>query len=135
MATNYHHRRHRAHGGLTEDSIILLPTRNSEEPIELSTRIMLNSSKTQWDLNMFSEYIAAALARAEYEVIDNPEPYYAHVPGLEGVWATGETFEDCRKALIETIEEWIAIRLRHGLRIPSIDGNAIDVSTEPMAVG
>ena len=24
--------RHRAHGGLTEDSIILLPTRNSEEP-------------------------------------------------------------------------------------------------------
>ena len=73
---------------------------------------------------MFSEYIAAALARAEYEVIDNPEPYYAHVPGLEGVWATGETFEDCRKALIETIEEWIAIRLRHGLRIPSIDGNA-----------
>jgi hypothetical protein len=34
------------------------------------------------------------------------------VPGLEGVWATGKTFEDCRKALIETIEEWIAIRLR-----------------------
>ena len=84
---------------------------------------------------MFSEYIAAALARAEYEVIDYPEPYYAHVPGIEGVWATGKTFEDCRKALIETIEEWIAIRLRHGLRIPSIDGNAIDVSTEPMAVG
>jgi predicted RNase H-like HicB family nuclease len=50
------------------------------------------------------------------------------------VWATGKTFEDCRKALIETIEEWIAIRLRHGLSIPSIDGNAIDVSTEPMAV-
>ncbi|MEI6104966.1 MAG: hypothetical protein WCP70_13585, partial [Methanothrix sp.] len=24
--------RHRAHGGLTEDSIILLPMRNSEEP-------------------------------------------------------------------------------------------------------
>ena len=30
---------------------------------------------------MFSEYIAAALARAEYEVIDNPEPYYAHPLG------------------------------------------------------
>ena len=83
---------------------------------------------------MFSGYTVAALARAEYEVIDNPEPYYAHVPGLEGVWATGKTFEDCRKALIETIEEWIAIRLKHGLSIPSIDGNAIDVSTKPMAV-
>ena len=61
--------------------------------------------------------------------------YYAHVPGIEGVWATGMTFEDCRKALIETIEEWIAIRLRHELRIPSIDGNTIEVSTEPMVVG
>ena len=38
---------------------------------------------------MFAEYIQAALEKAEYEVIDNPEPYYAHVPGLVGVWATG----------------------------------------------
>ena len=32
---------------------------------------------------MFSEYIAASLGRAEYEVIDidNPEPYYAHPLG------------------------------------------------------
>jgi predicted RNase H-like HicB family nuclease len=84
---------------------------------------------------MFSEYIAAGFAKAEYEVIENPEPYYAHEPGLEGIWATGKTFEDCRKALIEVVEEWIAIRLKHGLRIPPIDGNVIDVSSEPMAVG
>ena len=31
---------------------------------------------------MFAEYIQAALEKAEYEVIDNPEPFYAHVPGL-----------------------------------------------------
>jgi hypothetical protein len=37
---------------------------------------------------MFAEYIAAALEQAEYEIIDDPEPYYAHVPGLQGVWAT-----------------------------------------------
>lgn len=84
---------------------------------------------------MFTEYVTAALAKAEYEVIENPEPYYAHVPGLEGVWATGKTFEDCRKALIEAIEEWIAIRLKHGLSIPPIDGNVIDISSEPVAVG
>ena len=85
-------------------------------------KIILNSFSTECDIGMFSEYIAAALARAEYEVIDNPEPYYAHVPGIEGVWATGMNFEECRKALIETIEEWIAIRLRHGLSIPPING-------------
>jgi predicted RNase H-like HicB family nuclease len=54
---------------------------------------------------MFAEYIQAALEKAEYEIIDNPDPYYAHVPGLVGVWATGKTFEECRKELIEVIEE------------------------------
>jgi predicted RNase H-like HicB family nuclease len=53
---------------------------------------------------MFAEYIAAALEKAEYEIIDDPEPYYAHVPGLQGVWATGKTFEACRKELISAIE-------------------------------
>jgi hypothetical protein len=37
---------------------------------------------------MFAQYIQAALEKAEYEIIDNPDPYYAHVPGLVGVWAT-----------------------------------------------
>jgi hypothetical protein len=27
---------------------------------------------------MFAEYIQAALERAEYEMIGNPDPYYAH---------------------------------------------------------
>jgi hypothetical protein len=48
--------------------------------------------------------------------------------------ATDETFEACRVDLIEVIEEWIAIRLQRGLDIPALDGNAISVSQEPMAV-
>jgi len=54
---------------------------------------------------MFAEYIAAALEKAEYEIIDDPEPYYARVPGLQGVWASGKTLEECRRELICTIEE------------------------------
>ena len=66
---------------------------------------------------MFAEYIAAALEQAEYEIIDDPEPYYAHVPGLQGVWATGKTFEECRKELISTIDGWIVLGLRMGQTI------------------
>jgi predicted RNase H-like HicB family nuclease len=77
---------------------------------------------------MFAEYIQAALERAEYEIIDDFEPYYAHVPCLPGVWATGKTFEDCRKHLISVIEGWIVLGLRMGHPIPSIDGHTIDVS-------
>ena len=83
---------------------------------------------------MFAEYIAAALERAKYEIIDDPEPYYASVPGLPGVWATGKTFEECRRELISTIEGWIVLGLRMGHPIPSIDGHAIFVSLEPVAV-
>ena len=77
---------------------------------------------------MFAEYIAAALKQGKYEIIDDPEPYYAHIPGLQGVWATGKTFEECRKELISTIEGWIVLGLMTGKPIPPIDGNTIDVS-------
>ena len=82
---------------------------------------------------MFSEYIEAALRRAKYETLENGT-YMATVDGLRGVIATGETIEVCRSDLIEVIEEWITIRLQRGLDIPALDGNAISVSQEPMAV-
>jgi predicted RNase H-like HicB family nuclease len=71
---------------------------------------------------MFAEYIASALGHAEYEIMDGeePEPYYAHIPDLPGVWATGKTLEDCRNELISVIEGWIALRLRMGDPIPTI---------------
>lgn len=84
---------------------------------------------------MFAEYIRAALENAEYEIIDNPDPYYAHVPGLVGVWATGKTFEECRKELIEVIEEWIVAKLQWGQPIPSMGGLTISASSkEPIRV-
>ncbi len=83
---------------------------------------------------MFSEYIEAALSRAVYKVIENDEPYFASVPDLPGVWAAGNTIEECRRELIEVIEEWIVARLQRGLSIPSMGEHTIGVSEEPMAV-
>ena len=45
---------------------------------------------------MLRDYLRAALERAHYELIDDAEPFYGEVPGLKGVWATGETLEACR---------------------------------------
>ena len=64
---------------------------------------------------MILEYINAAMEKAKYEIIEDDEPYYAEVPGLRGVWATGKTLEECRRNLTETIEGWIIIRLKKGL--------------------
>ncbi len=69
---------------------------------------------------MITEYIAAALSRAKYEIIDAEEPYYGEVPELEGVWATGKTLEECRHNLSEVIDGWLVVRLKRGLPIPPL---------------
>lgn len=77
---------------------------------------------------MIREYIQEALERAKYELIDNAgEPYYAEVPGLAGVWATGETLEQCRRNLADVIEGWLLLRLRRGLDIPPLGQYRIEV--------
>ena len=75
---------------------------------------------------MITEYIEAALAKAIYEIIKDEEPYYGEIPGLQGVWASGKTLEECRQNLKEVIEGWIIVRLRKGLSIPPLDGHRIE---------
>jgi predicted RNase H-like HicB family nuclease len=82
---------------------------------------------------MFAEYIAAALERAQYKILEDGT-YAATVEGLRGVIAIGDTIEECRRDLIEVIEGWVALRLRMGRTIPPIGRLTIDVSTEPVAI-
>jgi predicted RNase H-like HicB family nuclease len=69
---------------------------------------------------MLTRYIHAALERARYEMIDDAEPFYAEVEGLEGVWATGTTLEQCRRNLTAAIEDWLIFSLAKNLPIPPI---------------
>ena len=69
---------------------------------------------------MITEYIAEALKRAKFELIDDKEPYYGEVTELRGVWATGKTLEECRHNLAEVIDGWLVVRLRKGLPIPPL---------------
>lgn len=75
---------------------------------------------------MIIDYIEAALNKAHYDMIQDKEPFYAEVAGLEGVYATGKSLEECRKNLSEVIDDWIVIRLRRGLPIPPIEGHKIE---------
>jgi predicted RNase H-like HicB family nuclease len=74
---------------------------------------------------MIIEYVQASLSKARYEIIDDPEPYYGHIPGLRGVWATGNILEECRRNLIGALDSWIVASLQHGLKVPSVGGNLI----------
>jgi predicted RNase H-like HicB family nuclease len=61
---------------------------------------------------MFAEYIKAAMDKAVYEIIADPEPFYGEIPELQGIWATGKTLEACRDDLMSALEDWIAFRIR-----------------------
>ncbi len=78
---------------------------------------------------MFAEYIAAALRRAEYKIIESDDPVFVSVPGLNGAWATGKTVEEARAELIEVIEEWLVLGITLGHTIPAIEGAMINVPT------
>lgn len=75
---------------------------------------------------MLTAYIATALRRARYEVVDDNE-FCATVPGLRGVIATAKTVEQCRTQLAEVIEAWVLVRISRGLRVPALGGATVQV--------
>jgi predicted RNase H-like HicB family nuclease len=74
---------------------------------------------------MLLHYIQMALDHAHYEIIEDEEPFYGEVPGLEGVWATGKSLEECRRNLSEAIEDWLLFSIAKGLPIPNLAGASI----------
>jgi predicted RNase H-like HicB family nuclease len=79
---------------------------------------------------MLSQYIQAALELAHYEMIEDEEPFYAEVPGLDGVWATGKSMEKCRRNLQDAIEDWLFFSIAKGLPIPALGGVTIRLPEE-----
>ncbi|MEK7200729.1 MAG: type II toxin-antitoxin system HicB family antitoxin [Patescibacteria group bacterium] len=69
---------------------------------------------------MIQNYISNYLNKAKYELIDDGEKFYAEIKDLRGVWATGDTLEECRQNLVNTIEGWLILRLRKNLPIPNL---------------
>lgn len=69
---------------------------------------------------MIRRYIAEAIRRATYELIDDAEPYFGRIRGCRGVWARGKTLEQCRENLEEVLDGWLYVRLSRGLAIPPL---------------
>ncbi len=69
---------------------------------------------------MLTEYLSAAMELAHYELIDDSEPYYGHVPALKGVWATGQTLEECRRRLASALEDWVLFSVARNLELPDL---------------
>ena len=75
---------------------------------------------------MFIEYVQAALERAEYKRLDDGT-WFGEIPGFEGVWANNKTIEECRRELVEVLDEWLILKVRDRDIIPKIDNFEIRI--------
>jgi predicted RNase H-like HicB family nuclease len=78
---------------------------------------------------MLTEYLNAALKKAEYKKIDDGT-WYSDIPGFTGVWANGDSVEECRNELREVLEEWLILKIRDEDPIPTINGLGIHIKKE-----
>ncbi len=86
------------------------------------------SSRTEeYDSPVISEYLAAALRRARYEILPDDRSYYGQIEGFSGVYANAPTLEDCREELREVLEEWILLRVARNLPLPIVDGHELTI--------
>ena len=76
---------------------------------------------------MLSEYLAAALGKARYEILAEDDSYYGEIPFFDGVYANAETLESCREELREVLEEWILFRVSRNLPLPVVDGRELTI--------
>lgn len=68
---------------------------------------------------MISQFVEQSLKRAKYKILANGM-YYAEVPRLRGVWATGKNLEECRQELGEVIEEWLLLKVHFHDTVPGL---------------
>ena len=75
---------------------------------------------------MLSRYLAAAMRRATYELLDDGT-FYGEIPILAGVYANAPTLEVCREELAEVLEGWVLLGVSMHHAIIPVDGIEITV--------
>ena len=78
---------------------------------------------------MLTEYLTQAMRLAHYEMMENGR-YWGEIGPLGGVWAEGDSLEQCRDSLREVLEDWLLVGLRHGHPIPVIAGVDLNEKAE-----
>ncbi len=70
---------------------------------------------------MLTAYIRAAMQMAQYKILDDGR-YFGEIAGFQGVWASEDTLEECRRVLQEVLEEWLLLKLRDNEEVPELEG-------------
>ena len=76
---------------------------------------------------LLTKYMKSAMKRAIPEQLED-ETWYADIPEFTGVWANGDSAQDCLTTLEEVLLDWLLIKIEHEDRdIPRVDGIDLNV--------
>ena len=78
---------------------------------------------------ILSEYIDRALARAEYDKLEDGT-FAGRIAVCPGVVSFAATLRECEAELRSTLEDWLWLGLKLGHTLPVIDD--IDLNKEPV---
>lgn len=81
---------------------------------------------------MILEYCDKAMDKAEYKKLEDGT-WFAEISGFQGVWANGNTVEECRRELITVLEEWLILKLRDREPIPQVNGLKLEIRETAVA--
>lgn len=76
---------------------------------------------------MLTDYLEAAMKRAEYEQLPDGS-WWGRIPGFRGLWADGPSAESCRGALQSALEDWVVFSLGQHLPVPVVEGLDLTVT-------
>ncbi len=79
---------------------------------------------------MLTEYLAAAMRHAHYEILKDDGTYYGEISECRGVYANARTLEECRDELASVLEDWVLFSVHKNLPLPKIDGLELTVAKE-----
>jgi predicted RNase H-like HicB family nuclease len=79
---------------------------------------------------MLTEYLAAAMRHAHYEIHKDDGTYYGEISQCRGVYANARTLEECRDELASVLEDWVLFSVHENLPLPKIDGLELTVTKE-----
>jgi predicted RNase H-like HicB family nuclease len=72
--------------------------------------------------DVLTEYLEAAMRRAEYEELPENEGWYGHIVGIQGVYAHASNRNETVRELRSALEDWLLFGLVNGFPIPALGG-------------
>lgn len=81
---------------------------------------------------MLIDYIKVSLKKAEYKKLEDGS-WYSDIPDFAGVWANGNSVEECRDELQEVLEEWLILKIRDNDPIPIVNGLDLKITEKAVA--